>query len=63
MFANVEPMTIDTRARRMQPDFWNPHTGEVSQAECAHEVEAGTDVTVVRVILAPFKSVFIVGGW
>jgi hypothetical protein len=65
MFANIEPRTIDTHARlrgRVQPDFWNPHTGEISQAECAHEVEAGMDVTVVRVTLAPFKSVFIVGG-
>ena len=65
MFANISPRTVDTRARlrgRVQPDFWNPHTGEISQAECAHEVEAGMDVTVVRITLAPFKSVFVVGG-
>jgi hypothetical protein len=66
MFPNISPRTIDTRARlrgSMKPDFWNPHTGEISQAECAHEVEAGMDLTAVRVTLAPFKSVFIVGGW
>jgi len=65
MFANISPKTVDTRARlrgRMQPFFWNPHTGEISQAECAREIEAGVDIIVVRVTLAPFTSVFIVGG-
>jgi len=65
MFANIAAKTIDTHVRlrgRMQPEIWNPHTGEISQTECTHEIEAGLDVTVVRIILAPCKSVFIVGG-
>ncbi|MGB2806214.1 MAG: glycosyl hydrolase [Sedimentisphaerales bacterium] len=65
LFANITNMTIDTHAGirgRMQPEIWDPHTGEISKADCTHEVEAGTDVTVVRITLAPFKSVFIVGG-
>jgi hypothetical protein len=65
MFANIAARTIDAQARlrgRVQPEIWNPHSGEISKAECTHEVEAGMDVTVVRVTLTPFKSVFIVGG-
>ncbi len=63
MFANIEPRTIDTHARlrgRVQPDFWNPHTGEISQAECANEIETGIEKTVVRLTMAPFNSVFVV---
>ena len=65
MFANLGDKTVDTHARvrgRVQPHFFNPHTGEISQAECAREVEAGMDVTVIKLSLPPFKSVFIVGG-
>ncbi len=65
LFANIAAKTIDTHARirgRVQPEIWNPHTGEISKAECTHEAKAGMDVTVVRITLAPFKSVFIVGG-
>ncbi|MHC4633103.1 MAG: glycosyl hydrolase [Planctomycetota bacterium] len=65
LFANIGKKTIDTHARlrgRVQPEIWDPHTGEISKAECTHKVEAGKDVTAIRIILAPFKSVFIVGG-
>ena len=65
LFANITKKTIDTHAGirgRVQPEIWDPHTGEISKVECTHKVEAGTDVTVVRITLAPFKSVFIVGG-
>ncbi|MHC4425631.1 MAG: glycosyl hydrolase [Planctomycetota bacterium] len=65
MFANIGTRRVDTHVRlrgRIQPQLWNPHTGEISQAECAYEVEAGTEVTVVSVTLAPFKSVFVVAG-
>ncbi|MHC4111593.1 MAG: glycosyl hydrolase, partial [Planctomycetota bacterium] len=65
LFANITKKTIDTHAKlrgRMQPEIWNPHTGEISKAECTHKVEAGKNVTVVRITLAPFKSVFIVGA-
>lgn len=46
----------------MVPEIRNPHTGEISKAECTHEVEAGIDMTAVRITLAPFKSVFNVAG-
>lgn len=65
LFANISETQIDTYARlrgHMQLEAWNPHTGEISKAECTQKVEAGTDVTVVRITLAPFKSLFIVGG-
>jgi hypothetical protein len=65
LFANITKKAIDTHAKlrgRVQPEIWDPHTGEISKAECSHKVEAGTDVTVVRITLAPFKSIFIVGG-
>jgi hypothetical protein len=64
MFANIGKRTISTHARlrgRVQPDLWNPHTGEISQAEYAQEVEAGLDATAVKVTLAPCRSVFLVG--
>lgn len=31
------------------------HTGEISQAECAHKAETGMDVTVVRVTFALYR--------
>ena len=65
MFANIEPRAIDTQVSlrgHVQPDLWNPHTGAISKAECSHQVEAGTNVTSVEVTLAPFRSVFLVGG-
>jgi hypothetical protein len=64
MFANIGTRTVDTHARlrgRVQPEIWNPHTGEISQAECANEIETGIEKTVVRLTMAPFNSVFVVG--
>ena len=63
MFANLGTRTVDTHARlrgRVQPEIWNPHTGEISQAECANEIETGIEKTVVRLTMAPFNSVFVI---
>jgi len=65
MFANIGTGTIDTHVRlrgRVQPEIWNPHTGKISQAECASEIETGIEKTVVRLTIAPFNSVFVVAG-
>ena len=64
MFANIGQEPINTSARLrgvVESDFWNPHTGEISGADYAREVESGLDVTVVKLRLAPFRSVFVVG--
>ncbi len=63
-FANIETKTIDTHVRlrgRMKPEIWNPHTAEISKADCTHEIQAGMHITIVRTTLSPYKSLFIVG--
>ena len=44
----------------MEPEAWNPHTGEIIQLEHTHEVEAGCDISRIKLTLPPVKSVFIV---
>ena len=64
LFANISETQIDTYARlkgRMKLEAWNPHTGEIIQPEYAHEVQAGCDVSRVKLSLSPMKSVFILG--
>jgi len=40
---------------------WNPHSGAMTAADCKHETEKGQDVTRVRLVLEPVKSVFLIG--
>ncbi|MHC4640167.1 MAG: glycosyl hydrolase, partial [Planctomycetota bacterium] len=64
LFANISKTQTDTYARlrgRMKLEAWNPHTGEIIQPEYALEVEAGCDVSRVKLSLPPLKSVFILG--
>ncbi|UCE46954.1 MAG: hypothetical protein JSW47_15245, partial [Phycisphaerales bacterium] len=64
MFANIgqEPISTTARLRGLiDPNLWDPHTGKISEAEYAYEVESGLDITMVQLTLAPFKSVFVVG--
>ena len=44
---------------RLSPESWNPHTGDISKPEYAHEKSGMTDVTKVEVELPPTGSLFI----
>ena len=64
LFANISENKIDTHVKLrglMEPEAWNPHTGEIIQLGHSHEVEAGYDISKIRLTLPPVKSVFIVG--
>jgi len=64
LFANISEAQIDTHVKLrglMEPEAWNPHTGEIIQIEHSHEKEAGYDITMIWLTLPPIKSVFIVG--
>lgn len=64
LFANIGGQPIDTHAQlrgRMELQTWDPHTGNAVPAAFSHEAQAGSDVTRVRLILSPAKSVFILG--
>ena len=64
MFANISEAQIDTYVKLrglMEPEIWNPHTGEIIQLEHTHEVEAGCDISRIKLTLPPVKSVFVVG--
>ena len=54
------PISTQVELRgRLRPEFWNPHTGEISRPEYAHEKKGTVDVTRVTIKLAPTKSMFI----
>ena len=44
----------------LQPELWDPHTGEISRPEYSHEKRGTVGVTKLRIELAPTKSIFIV---
>jgi hypothetical protein len=63
LFANISEAQIDTHIKLrgfMEPEVWNPHSGEIIQLERSHEKEAGCDISRIRLTLPPVKSVFIV---
>ena len=64
LFANLDDEGLDTDVTlrgRMDLEAWDPHTGQVRPAECAHETEAGQSVTQFHLALAPQKSLFLLG--
>ncbi len=63
-FANSSNDRVDTWVRlrgKHALQTWDPHTGVMTTADCKHETEKGQDITRVRLVLAPVKSVFLVG--
>ncbi|MCP4611229.1 MAG: hypothetical protein GY845_21170 [Planctomycetes bacterium] len=63
LFANISEAQIETYVKLrgvIEPKAWNPHTGEIIQLEHTHEVEAGCDISRIKLTLPPVKSVFIV---
>jgi len=62
--ANLDqtPITTEVRLRdKLDLEFWNPHTGEISAPKYTHEKHGEVDVTNVRITLPPIPSMFIVG--
>lgn len=44
----------------LTPETWDPHTGDISSPEYAHEPRGSSRITKVKVELPPTKSLFIV---
>ncbi|MHC4584747.1 MAG: glycosyl hydrolase [Planctomycetota bacterium] len=64
LFANISKNKIDTHVKLrglIEPEAWNPHTGKIIRIEHSHEVEAGYDISRIKLTLPPVKSVFIFG--
>lgn len=64
-FANLGKNAVAEHVQlrgRLRLEVWDPHTGEVSPADLAHERQSDVDVTKVRVALSPTKSVFLVAA-
>jgi len=63
-FANSTNDRVDTWVRlrgKMTLQAWDPHSGAMTAADCKHETDKGQDVTRMRLVLAPVKSVFLIG--
>ena len=61
-FANSSDNSVDTYVRlkgNFTPAVWNPHDGTFSTPEYSHVTDSGQDVTRVRLVLLPVKSLFI----
>ena len=63
-FANSSNDRLDTWVRlrgRHALQTWDPHTGAMTPTECSHETVKGQEVTRVKLLLEPVKSVFLAG--
>jgi hypothetical protein len=63
-FANSSDTAAETHVRlrgRMQLEWWDPHTGTISQPEVAYATDHGQPVTRVKLALPPVRSCFLVG--
>jgi hypothetical protein len=62
-FANLGAHAVDTEIQlrgNLTPDWWNPHTGEISASSRSHERMDGVDVTKLRVVLEAGASILAV---
>jgi hypothetical protein len=60
--ANLGKTPIGTRVElrgTLRPELWDPHTGDISDAEYSHETRGLSDVTKMKIELPPIRSVFI----
>jgi hypothetical protein len=63
-FANSSDDRVDTWVRlrgKHTLQLWDPHTGSMTPIECSHQRLKGQDVTRVRLLLEPVRSVFLIG--
>jgi hypothetical protein len=61
LFAHLGKAPIRTEVSlrgALQPEFWDPHTGEISKASYRHDVATG--VTKVKIDLKPKQSLFVI---
>ncbi len=61
-FANSSNDRVDAWVRlrgRHTLQRWDPHTGAMLPADCSHATEQGQEITRVRLLLEPVKSVFL----
>jgi hypothetical protein len=64
-FANSSNDRVDTWVRfrgRHALEQWNPHTGTMEPCESVRQAGKGGDITRVRLVLEPVKSVFLAFG-
>lgn len=62
-FANLDEHAVDTVIQlrgNLTPEWWNPHTGEISGSNHERERLDGVDVTKLRVTLGAGASIFAV---
>ncbi|MEI7935430.1 MAG: glycosyl hydrolase [Verrucomicrobiota bacterium] len=62
-FANSSDDAVDTFVRlrgNLTPQFWNPHTGEMTPAKVTHVQEHGQAITRLHLKLAPVTSLFVI---
>jgi len=63
-FANSSNDRVETWVRlrgKHTLQLWDPHTGAMTPTGCSHETVRGQDITRVKLVLEPVKSVFLVG--
>ncbi len=63
-FGNSSETLVDTHVRLrggVVPEFWDPHTGRIEDAEYRGEEAHGQKVCRVRLRLPPVRSLFVVG--
>jgi hypothetical protein len=63
-FANSSNDRVDTWVRlrgKHTLQTWDPHSGAMTAADFKHETKKGQEITRVRLVLEPVKSVFLVG--
>lgn len=64
-FANSSDDQVDTWIRlrgKHALQLWDPHTGAITPVEYSHKRQKEQDITRVRMVLGPVKSVFLVGA-
>lgn len=63
--ANSSDTPVDSWIRlrgRMGLQLWDPHTGEIRGVETEYLSDSGSDVTRVRLLLPPIRSIFLVSA-
>ena len=61
-FANSSDTAVDvpvTLRGRHEVEAWDPHTGAITPAAVSHAVDSGQEVTRLRLLLPPVRSVFL----
>ncbi|KAA1259919.1 F5/8 type C domain protein [Rubripirellula obstinata] len=63
-FANLNKRPVHSWVQlrgTLEPQRWNPHTGEIDSAEFSHGKNGTEPITKVKIILKPNESIFLIG--